>query len=216
MVRKKLLIIGAGGGGRETYTWARRYFESGEFCLWEPHGYLDKNSDALRGKNPTVPILGNPETWEPKPDEVFVCSIGNPEVRRSLCDGLTRRGADFVNVVDPTVIVEPLKEVGPGTVIYPNAMIGPDTMIGKHCYINMNAVIGHDAIIGAYSVLSPTVSVLGGASLGEGVFVGTAAVIFPGKKVGAGAVIGAGALVTKDVEPGVTVFGAPAKVTKRP
>ena len=44
-----------------------------------------------------------------------------------------------------------------------------------------------------------------GASLGSG------AVIVGGVRIGAGALVGAGAVVTRDVEPGATVAGSPAR-----
>ena len=44
-----------------------------------------------------------------------------------------------------------------------------------------------------------------GASLGSG------AVVLGGVTVGAGALVGAGAVVTRDVEPGATVAGSPAR-----
>ena len=45
-----------------------------------------------------------------------------------------------------------------------------------------------------------------GASLGSG------AVVLGGVHVGAGALVGAGAVVTKDVSPGATVVGVPARM----
>jgi acetyltransferase-like isoleucine patch superfamily enzyme len=52
--------------------------------------------------------------------------------------------------------------------------------------------------------LVPTV-VARGASIGSG------AVILCGVRIGEGAIVGAGAVVTKDVEPGATVAGVPAR-----
>jgi acetyltransferase-like isoleucine patch superfamily enzyme len=45
-----------------------------------------------------------------------------------------------------------------------------------------------------------------GASLGSG------AIVLGGIRIGAGAIVGAGAVVTRDVEPGATVAGTPARV----
>jgi len=55
------------------------------------------------------------------------------------------------------------------------------------------------------------VDITGGVTLGEGVLVGSHASVLPRLKVGAGAIIGAGSIVVRDVEPGVTVFGVPAR-----
>jgi UDP-2-acetamido-3-amino-2,3-dideoxy-glucuronate N-acetyltransferase len=45
----------------------------------------------------------------------------------------------------------------------------------------------------------------------EGASIGSGAVILCGVRIGAGALIGAGAVVTRDVQPGETVAGVPAK-----
>lgn len=42
--------------------------------------------------------------------------------------------------------------------------------------------------------------------------IGSNATILPGIRIGHDALVGAGAVVTKDVEPGTTVVGNPAKV----
>lgn len=48
--------------------------------------------------------------------------------------------------------------------------------------------------------------------IGENVWIGGGAIILPGVTVGDDAVIGAGAVVTRDVAPGATVAGNPARV----
>ncbi len=45
--------------------------------------------------------------------------------------------------------------------------------------------------------------------------IGSGAVILAGVRIGAGALVGAGAVVTRDVEPGDTVAGVPARVLAR-
>ena len=48
-------------------------------------------------------------------------------------------------------------------------------------------------------------------SIGKNVWIGGGALILPGIRVGDDAVIGAGAVVTRDVAPGATVVGNPAR-----
>ena len=47
--------------------------------------------------------------------------------------------------------------------------------------------------------------------LGADVWIGGGAIVLPGVTVGDGAVVGAGAVVTRDVAPGTTVMGNPAR-----
>jgi UDP-2-acetamido-3-amino-2,3-dideoxy-glucuronate N-acetyltransferase len=49
----------------------------------------------------------------------------------------------------------------------------------------------------------------------EEVTLGSGAVILGGVRIGRGALVGAGAVVTRDVEPGQTVVGNPARALKR-
>jgi len=47
--------------------------------------------------------------------------------------------------------------------------------------------------------------------VGEGASIGSGATILAGVRIGAGATVGAGAVVTRDVAPGATVVGNPAR-----
>lgn len=48
-------------------------------------------------------------------------------------------------------------------------------------------------------------------SIGENVWIGSQAVILPGVTIGNDAIVGAGSIVTRDVPPGMTVVGNPAR-----
>ena len=51
--------------------------------------------------------------------------------------------------------------------------------------------------------------------IGRNVWIGGGAIVLPGVTVGDGAIIGAGSVVTRDVLPGATVMGNPAKAPAR-
>lgn len=48
-------------------------------------------------------------------------------------------------------------------------------------------------------------------AIGADVWIGGGAILMPGLTVGDGAIVGAGAVVTRDVAPGATVMGSPAR-----
>ena len=52
-------------------------------------------------------------------------------------------------------------------------------------------------------------------TVGADVWIGGGAILLPGVTVGDGAIIGAGAVVTRDVAPGATVVGNPARPVQR-
>jgi serine acetyltransferase len=57
--------------------------------------------------------------------------------------------------------------------------------------------------------------VAGGASVGDGVFMALGSIVLPKIHVGDWATVGAGAVVTKPVDPGLTVVGIPARPLER-
>jgi UDP-2-acetamido-3-amino-2,3-dideoxy-glucuronate N-acetyltransferase len=143
-------------------------------------------------------------------------------------------------VFGENVIVSPFTNlygcrIGDETRIGPFVEIQRDVDIGARCKIQSHAFIctgvtiedevfvGHGALFindkfpratsefGALKtdndwVLAHTV-VEHGAALGSGV------IVLGGIRIGAGALVGAGAVVTRDVAPGETVAGVPARAT---
>ena len=108
--------------------------------------------------------------------------------------------------------------VGPFVEIQRGARIGANCKIQSHAFICTGVEIEDEVFVG-HGVLFindkyPTVSgewellqtvVERGASLGSG------AIILGGIRIGREAIVGAGAVVTRDVEPGQTVVGNPAR-----
>ncbi|MCS6780168.1 MAG: serine O-acetyltransferase [Geminicoccaceae bacterium] len=99
--------------------------------------------------------------------------------------------------------------------------IHPGAKIGRRCFIDhgMGVVIGETAEIGDDVTIYQGVT-LGGVSLDrrkrhptieDGVVIGAGAAVLGPFTVGKGARIGSNAVVVKEVPPGVTVVGIPAK-----
>nr|WP_274379261.1 sugar O-acetyltransferase [Rhodophyticola sp. CCM32] len=84
--------------------------------------------------------------------------------------------------------------------------IGPQTMLGPGVHIYC-AEHDHDPTRRAAGV-----EIARPVTLGASVWIGGGATLMPGVSIGDGAIVGAGAVVTRDVAPGQTVIGNPARV----
>lgn len=205
---KRCLFVGAGGMGRDTITWATHMDQS----EWRVAGFLDRDPQALAGKSSPYPILGDSWSWTPAEDEVFVCTLGDPASRMRVIADLRSRGATFVSIVHPSVIMAHGVSIGTGCIVAPNSVFGADSAIGDYVMVNMAATIGHDSRTGEGTTISCQCDIMGYASIGVQCFLGGNSCVLPSRKVGDYAVVGAGSAVVNDVAPGTTVGGVPARV----
>jgi UDP-N-acetylglucosamine acyltransferase len=113
--------------------------------------------------------------------------------------------ADFAvePAIDPTATVSAFCSVDAGTV--------RATTVGARSWLLQHVHLGHDVVVGEDVEIATGAVIGGGAWIGNGARIGLNATVLPRQVIGAGARVGAGAVVTKDVPPGVTVAGNPAR-----
>lgn len=206
---KHLVIIGAGGYGREMYGAALGSVGYG--TEFDVKGYLDGNADALNGFAGYPSIIGSPETYVPESDDVFITALGSISSRRHCVKLIAERGGQFIPIVHRTAFLGPNVIVGVGSFVAHNVVLTADVHVGEHVAVFHNASIGHDTMLEDYSHVYALCSLGGSVRLGEGAIVYPGSVVTPRKTIGAGAVVGAGSTVLLNVRDGVTVFGSPAK-----
>lgn len=210
----KLVIIGAGGFGREVLDVIEAVNEvraPAGMAGFEVLGFLDDGSPGLETLAPYgVSHLGPVDMLRSLDAEVgYVIGIGSPQIRRRLDE--SHRGRPCPALVHPAATVGRAVEIGEGSVICAGVRITNNIKIGRHVHLNINATVGHDTRLGDYVTVSPLVAVSGNVTLEDEVMLGTGATLNPGITVGTGAIIGSGAAALRDVAPGVTAVGVPAK-----
>lgn len=209
---KNLIIIGAGAFAREIFWHAQQSIGFG--VDWQIKGFLDGNlklsAEDYARLPENFPVLGDVDGYEIDFDDVFTCAVGNPQIRKVLCEKITNRGGNFINIVSKLAYIMPTVKIGRGVVISPHTDIGDGAKIGDFVATNAMTIIGHDVTIGDFSCIMPHANISGWSKIGSEVFIGSGAIILPKAKIGDGATVGAGSVVLKRVKNGSKVFGNPA------
>lgn len=196
----KIVIVGAGGLGREVLEYAKA-------ASIDVAGFLD---DDVAADVEGYRILGKVTRNSMPLDHTYVIAVGEPALRRNVSLRLSETKA-AASIVHPTAYVSPSASLGQGVIVAPFVFIGPGAVLGAHCLLNVGAVVGHDVDLGEYSVVSPAASLAGGCRLGPGVFVGMNAAVLPKLTIGAGSKVAACAMVSSAVPASSLSVGNPAR-----
>ena len=207
---KRIIIVGAGGFGREMLSWLLDSKE--EYKDWDVIGFIDDDRDALKGYKYNLPILSSIQDFHPEPGVFLLMSLGVPKTKETVSEFLEMRGAEFISFIHRTAIVGTNVAMGRGCVLCPNSILTCDVTLGDFVTVNCFSGAGHDVSIGSFSTLSAHVDITGFAKIGERVFFGSHATVLPKVQIEDNAVIGAGSVVIRNVKKDTTVFGNPAKV----
>lgn len=206
---RRVLIVGAGGFGREVYRWACGAWPAD---IGRLTGFLSADPAMLAGHDCPIPILANPLAFQPTPDTAFLLAIGIPRVRRTVAEALCSRGAEFLSLVHPTAIVSPTAVIGPGSIICPLSVVSDNARLGRFTLVNYHSSLAHDAVAGDFAVVSPYAALAGGAEIGDDVFLGLHASVGPGKRIGPRSKVSANSAALCDAPADSLVYGVPGRV----
>ena len=149
-------------------------------------------------------------------DRYVVIAIANSAIREKLATRLQADGIRQWTVQAANVVQMDNVELGEGALLCSFVTLTSNIRIGRQFHANIYSYVGHDCVIGDFVTFAPSVKCNGNIVIEDHAYIGTGAIIkqgLPGKPlvIGKGAIVGMGAVVTKDVPPGVTVVGNPAR-----
>jgi sugar O-acyltransferase (sialic acid O-acetyltransferase NeuD family) len=211
---KRVVIIGAGGHGREVADILRHQSQHGPdlsvlgFVVDEP----GLHAEVVNG----LPVLGDWAWFETvdKSEIRVVCAVGLPQTRKRLVERARSTGLSFINAVSPLAHLSPYAKTGEGLMLFPHSFASADSFIGDHVIVNVAATISHDTKIGSHGTLNPGVHLAGNVTIGEGCYLGIGSSVIQGVAIGAWTTLGAGCVVIRDLPENVVAVGVPARIIR--
>lgn len=210
---KNLLIIGAGGFGREALEYARYIKKYRPECGWHIEGFLDDNAKQLDNlESYDIKIVGDIQNHKVSDQNVYIIAIADAHVKKNLSQKFLQQGANFINLVHPLAGIAGTAKMGVGNIICPYSCVSSNVTIGNFVICNAFSTFGHDVRLEDFVTISSHCDITGHVILKEGCFFGSHAVACPSAVIGEYSKVGAGSVVLKRVKPFTSVFGIPAKV----
>ena len=152
----------------------------------------------------------------PGASKSIVLAISDSRIRERLAVRCAADGLGFFEVRASNVVVMDEVTIGEGAILSPFVTITSNVRIGRHFHANLYSYVEHDCVIGDFVTFAPGVHCNGNIVIEDHAYIGAGAMIKQGKPgrpltIGHGAIVGMGAVVTRDVPPGATVVGNPAR-----
>lgn len=218
-MKKYYGIIGAGGYGREVIPLAR-FALADALSSGQAELFFVVEGDVELPEVNGFPVMSLDNFLALNGDVLFNIAIGDSAARARISEFCEAKGAQPFSVIAENVVILDGNEIGCGAVLSPFVTVTSNAKIGKYFHANLYSYVAHDCVIGDFVTFAPGVKCNGNVVIEDYAYIGTGASIIQGKSkrsltIGRGAIVGMGAVVTKDVAPGVTVFGNPARPLTR-
>jgi UDP-perosamine 4-acetyltransferase len=189
---KKVVVIGGGGH-------AKVVIDMLLVTGWSVVGYTDPNPVAgveIAG----VPCLGDDEALAGLAAAGIAwahIALGDNRQRSRLAEHAAGLGFGLANAVHPSAQISSLARLGQGVAIMPCAVVNAGSTIGDTTILNTAATVDHDCTLGRSVHIAPGAHLAGYVTVEDE------------------ALVGLGAAVVRDVPPGTTVAGNPARLYGR-
>ncbi|KAA3641640.1 MAG: acetyltransferase [Armatimonadetes bacterium] len=208
--KRPLLIVGAGGFGRETASLVA------DLDTYEVQGFLDDDEKIHGTLRSGIKVMG-PIAAALDSDAALVLTTGSPSNFGSREAIFTRLGLDpqrYATLVHPSVFVGAGCTVGHGSVIHAGSVLTADVTVGDHVVAMPSVVLTHDDQVGDFVTFGAGALIAGRVTISKGAYIGSGARVREDCVVGSGALVGMGSVVVSDI-PAETVWaGVPARQIK--
>lgn len=203
-------VYGASGFGREVMPLVRAAAGQGSRLV-----FIDDNPQPASVNGHDI-LTFEAFAAEPATSRSVTIAIAASGVREKLAQRCANAGIAHHMVRAANVVIMDEVEMGEGAILSPFVTLTSNIRIGRCFHANIYSYVAHDCVIGDFVTFAPGVMCNGNVHIHDHAYIGTGAVLKQGTPekplvIGAGAAVGMGAVVTKDVAPGVTVVGNPAR-----
>lgn len=213
MPPQRMLVWGCSGH-------ARVLLDVLHFHGHQVEAFVDQDvQESLLDGVPVLPADTDWVAWQSErrrtaaPEVLGVVAIGRQGGHRKKIQALWNSiGIRLPTLIHPMASVSPCAFVGEGSQVLAMAVVASGAQVAEVCIINHRASVDHDCVVSSGVMVGPGATVCGNVHIGEDAFIGAGSTILPRLRIGAGAMIGAGSVVTRDIPPGATVAGNPARV----
>lgn len=204
---EKLLIVGAGGLGKEVVDLILA------LDRFEIVGFLDDDPNKKNTLINQIPVLGDLSQLDKyhavKP---LVIAIANPGVKKRIAEIAEKAGFHFPNLIHPSVVFGSSVSLGQGNIIFAGSIVSTEVCVQNFITINPQCGIGHESYLHSFSTLYWGVHLGGNVIIGESCELGTHSCVLQGLKLTDNTILGAGAVAVKCIEDSGTYVGIPARI----
>lgn len=205
---KNVAIFGAAGLGSLVHD---ILLQSGQY---RPVAFLDSDARLHGTMVAGLPVLGGFEELKRLPGLQIsdaVVAIGENAPRVAVATALKEKGLNLVSAIHPLASISHTASLGEHLIIGARTTICVHASVGAHCVLSAGSILEHDNRLGVGVFLHPAVRLAGTVTIDDGATLGIGACVIPGRRVGREARVEPGAVVIRDVAPGATVGGVPAR-----
>ena len=204
---KNFVIAGAGGFGREVYSYLLNCIEPSGNKI---RGFLDDDPEALNGYGFPHRIISGFSEYVPLECDAVIFAVANPEFKAKIAQSLVEKGAVFESFIHPSAIISKSAKIGKGAAIAPFCVVEANAQIGDFVAVNVAVKISNSARIGKYCTISSNCVIGENAELKDGAFMASSSILKEGAAMLECSFLGANSCAEKDIKKGETAFGNPA------